>query len=87
MARKRKTNYPFAGRPPKDPLEKVGRPVRALVTVPVMEAIQEDMDQTGINLSEVFRLALYRYLDHKGMITPELRVDPTWISLVEKGLI
>ena len=87
MGRKRKTDYPLAGRPPVDPMQKVGRPVRALVTPPVMDAITEAMDQSGLNLSELFRLALYEHLRKQGAITEGLYLDPTWQSLREKGII
>lgn len=88
MGRKRKTNYAFAGRPPVDPLKKVGRPVRALVTQPVMEAINQAKENSGgLNLSEIFRLALYEYLSRHGLITQELEADPTFMTLREKGIL
>lgn len=87
MPRKRKQEYIIAGRPPKDPMEKVGRPVRALVTPPVMEALEVDMQNTGTNLSEILRLALYQRLVQQGIMTPELMQDPTWESLQQKGLV
>jgi hypothetical protein len=87
LGRKRKTNYPWAGRPPVDPMQKVGRPVRALVTQPVMEAIEADMENVGLNLSEALRLAMYERLKRQDLITETLYLDATWQSLREKGII
>ena len=91
MPRKRKHPEfpsPIAGRPPKDALEKIGRPVRALVTLPVMDALRQDMRlHDGLTISEMLRLALYRELAHQGLITPALQRDPTWESLAQKGLV
>jgi hypothetical protein len=87
MGRKRKTDYPTAGRPPKDPLEKVGRPVRALVTQPVMEAIEADRGNTQMNLSEFLRLAIFERLNRQGLITPALMEDPTFQTLRQKAIL
>jgi len=88
MGRKRK--YPdmnLAGRPPKDPEEKIGRPVRALVTLPVMDVLEALMEKLGMNLSEVLRLALYNLLLKYDLLTDQLREDETFKSLREKGLL
>lgn len=87
MTRKRKTSYEYAGRPPVDPMQKVGRPVRALVTPPVENAIMEGMELHNVVLSDYFRLALFRQLEHDGLLNPYLRIDPTFLSLREKGLV
>jgi hypothetical protein len=94
MVRKRTTEYPFAGRPPKPVAEKVGRPVRALVTVAVQKAMMEFARLHGIPqpprgsvASDAVRLAIYRSLIQDGLMTPELMQDETWTSLREKGLV
>lgn len=88
MGRKRTTNYPFAGRPPVEPLKKVGRPVRALVTQPVMDAIDAARKNAGnLNASDLLRLSLFEHLSRHGLVTDELYEDPTWMTLKEKGLV
>ena len=94
MPRKRKTDYPFAGRPPKDPEKKVGTPARALVTILVADAIVEDAHKHGIPdpergliASDILRLYIWRGLEHGGLMTEDLRNDPTWDSLKQKGLV
>lgn len=87
MGRKNKTDYTIAGRPPKNPLEKVGRPIRALVTQPVVDAVQLSMARHNILLSDALRLALFRLLEADGLITPELATDDTWETLRGKGLV
>jgi hypothetical protein len=76
-----------AGRPPKHPLAKVGRPVRALVTYPVMEALEAAMQVSQINLSETLRLAIYQHLNQLGLLDEQLQRDPTWDNLRQKGLV
>lgn len=87
----RKPKYPespVAGRPPKHPLEKVGRPVRALVTPPVMGLIELACKELDLNLSEFLRLAVYerlrrQTLDEEGTVVE----DPTFETLRQKGLL
>jgi hypothetical protein len=92
--RKRKTNYPFAGRPPIDPEKKVGTPVRALVTRNVAEAIRDASNGHGIPepphgivSSDIVRLYLYYGLQKDGLLTPELEQDSSWTGLKEQGLL
>lgn len=91
MPRKRKLdpeNHVFSGRPPKDPFEKIGRPVRALVTTNVYEALRKAAGMHGsLNLSDMFRLSLFHFLTANGLMTPELYEDPTWTYIKEKGLV
>jgi hypothetical protein len=77
----------MSGRPPKNPIERVGIPVRALITPIVMDALSVDMKANNTNLSEAIRLALYERLLRQGLLTPELENDPTWLTLKEKGLV
>lgn len=86
----RQKKYPdqfIAGRPPKNPLEKVGLPVRALLTPPAYDALAQAMQRLGLNLSETVRLSIYRALEDQGLMTDELRHDPTWESLRRKGIL
>lgn len=76
-----------AGRPAKNPMKKVGRPVRCLVTQPVMEAIKQVMQQSGVTLSDALRLAIFNELRRRNLITEKLYNDPTWTYLKEKGLV
>lgn len=88
MVRKIKhPEYPIAGRPPKDVEEKVGIPLRALVTLPLKEAVDEIQSNMNINQAEFLRLAMYHYLNKLGALSDGLRNDPTFDSLREKGLL
>jgi hypothetical protein len=94
MGRKRKTNYLIAGRPPKDPLKKVGTPARALLTIGVAEAVQAAArlhgiadPPMGVVASDILRLYIYRGLQQDGLLTPELTEDPTWDTLRLSGLV
>lgn len=99
MPRRKRTdeNYSpgIAGRPPKDPMERVGWPVRALVTHKVIDALQESMKKHDLPTrdrrtkvsSDIVRLAIARLLIHDDLMTPELLEDDTWTSLREKGLL
>jgi hypothetical protein len=93
MARKRKTNYPIAGRPPKNPLQRVGTPARALFTDPVADMLREASSLHGIPdplrgkiSSDIVRLYIYWGLMKDGLLTDEIRQDPSWDTLKEKGL-
>jgi hypothetical protein len=75
------------GRPAKNPLDKVGRPVRCLVTKRVAQNLIQLAKSSGINLSDVLRLALYNLLKQRGMMTAEMETDPTWDELKKVGLL
>lgn len=86
--------YNIAGRPPKDPMIKIGRPVRCLVSPVVESALLEAMEITGLSAktegqvsSDILRLAIYRYFLSTKHMTPELESDPTWDGLKAKGLV
>lgn len=92
MTRQRK--YIIAGRPPKNAMDRLGTPVRALVTLRVTDALIEDQRKMGIPeppdgiiASDTVRLALYERLKRVGLLTPELENDPTWNSLKDRGLL
>lgn len=93
MTKKNKDDMPkrpalVAGRRPKPPSKKVGWPVRFLVTPPVIDKMDEIYDRMGLdNKADLQRLALYRFLDSLGELTPELRQDPTFENLRRKGLV
>lgn len=86
--------YAGAGRPPKDIWDKMSIPVRAMVTPGVRNALMESQVTHGIAKpprgdvsSDILRLAVYRFLQAEGMMTPELDADPSWDSLKGRGLI
>jgi hypothetical protein len=90
------TNPTYAGgRPPKDPMEKVGIPVRCLVTPLVLEALQESEREHGIQSpsrgrlsSDILRLAIYGLLEKEGLLdSHQLREDPTWETLQQAGIL
>jgi hypothetical protein len=94
MPRKRTDEHVIPGRPPKDPLNRVGDPVRALVTPRVIEAIQMDMINTGLSgkrdnrvSSDIVRLAIFERLKRQGLMTQELYEDSTWDTLKQSGLV
>jgi hypothetical protein len=74
------------GRPAKNPLKKVSRPVRALFTQPVVDALEVVMKQSGINISDVLRLAIFNLLKQRGLLDEALYNDPTWEEGREGGL-
>jgi hypothetical protein len=93
MPRKTK-GHGMAGRPPKDPMRKVGRNVRTLVTPVIEDVIKDDARTHGINATrrgevgvDYARLCIYEHLRRVGLITPELYEDPTWDTLKEMGLV
>jgi len=84
----------FIGRPPKEPSKKVGTPVRALVTNPVALALAAAAEKHGIPqpnrgtvASDILRLYMYQGLDKDGLLTDEMKEDPSWASLKERGLL
>lgn len=99
MPRRKRTDEFYspgtAGRPPKDPMERVGWPIRALVTHKVIDALKTSMklhdlptrDKRTKVSSDIVRLAIARLLIHDGLMTGELLDDDTWVSLREKGLL
>ena len=79
MAKKRTT---IAGRPPKDPFDKVGWPERYLVSPGVRSAIDELQKRMGLETrADVHRLAMFYLLTNKGLMTDDLHNDPTWEGL------
>ena len=87
----------LSGRPPKDPMKKVSRPVRALVTPPVEKAliqaaqfhgIQYKMSKSGIPTvpSDILRLYMVNGLKKDGLWDKEMEVDPTFEYLRQAGL-
>jgi len=85
----------ISGRPPKDPMKKVGTPVRALVTKPMANLLNEaarqhgipDPTVRGIVASDILRLYMYHGLIKDGLMTPEVAEDPSWDSLRGAGLV
>ena len=75
------TRYGMPGRPPRSPKNKVGTPVRCLVTIGVQQAIEEAARAKGINLSDFLRLCIYHQLDDMELLSPDLRKDATWDTL------
>lgn len=75
------TRYGMPGRPPRSPKNKVGTPVRCLVTIGVEQAIAEAAQAKGINISDFLRLCIYHELENMNLMAPELRKDATWDTL------
>lgn len=73
--------YGMPGRPPRSPKNKVGTPVRCLVTIGVEAAIETAARAKGLNVSDFLRLAIYHQLEDMDLMTPELRKDATWDTL------
>ena len=73
--------YGMPGRPPRSPKNKVGTPVRCLVTVGVQQAIEEAARAKGVNLSDFLRLCIFNQLENMDMVSPDLRKDATWDTL------
>lgn len=99
MPRRKDPTQPagLAGRKPKNPMDRIGWPVRALVTHRVIEALQQSMalhdlpasdPRTRVS-SDVVRLGLYMLLKKDGLIesVPGLEADPSWDELKRKGLV
>lgn len=87
-------NKALSGRPPKDPKDKIGNPVRCLVTPGVQEILIQIQESTGIPgparglvASDTLRVALYEHIQKRGLMTPELDQDPTWDSIKSRGLV
>ena len=81
------SRYSMPGRPPRDPKNKVGVPVRCLVTRRVNQAMEEAVRIHGVTMSDVQRLAIYNLLQKDGLLTDELRQDMTFESLRAVGLV
>ncbi len=79
--------YRMPGRPPRSPKNKVGTPVRALTTIRVSNAIDAVANDHAITRSNMLRLAIYRYLEARGLMDEEMRKDATWDDLRLAGLV
>jgi hypothetical protein len=73
--------YGMPGRPPRSPKNKVGIPVRCLVTIGVEAAIDEAARAKGLNVSDFLRLAIFHQLEDMDILSTELRKDATWDTL------
>lgn len=73
--------YGMPGRPPRSPKNKVGTPVRCLVTIGVEQAIEDAARAKGINISDFLRLCIYKQLEDMETMTTDLRKDATWDTL------
>ena len=73
--------YGMPGRPPRSPKNKVGTPVRCLVTIGVEAAIDEAAHAKGLNVSDFLRLAIFHQLEDMDIMNNELRKDATWDTL------
>lgn len=80
------------GRPPKNPENRLAYPVRAMVTIGVVEALQEaekmhgipgDHHKQGRVSSDILRYYLIEGLRKDGLLDTE---DPTWSTLKDAGL-
>lgn len=69
------------GRPPRSPRNKVGIPVRCLVTIGVQQAVQQAAENSGVNMSDFLRLCIFRQLESMQLMSPELQKDATWDTL------
>ena len=87
-----------SGRPPKQPSKKVGFPVRAQVTPPVLKLLMEACELHGVPgtnprtkaptvSSDLIRLYLAWGLQKDGLWTKEIAQDPSWDKLRQKGLL
>jgi hypothetical protein len=69
----------FAGRPPKNPHNKVGLAVRCMVTDQVKNLIDDTSAELGVTPSDFLRLAIYHELDKlKKDPNGKLRLDATF---------
>ncbi|HEY9089034.1 MAG TPA: hypothetical protein VIO36_12755 [Anaerolineaceae bacterium] len=73
--------YGMPGRPPRSPKNKVGTPVRCLVTIGVEAAIETAARAKGLNVSDFLRLAIYHQLEDMDLMSGDLRKDATWDTL------
>jgi len=73
--------YGMPGRPPRSPKNKVGIPVRCLVTIGVEAAIDEAARAKGLNVSDFLRLAIFHQLEDMDLLSTEVRKDATWDTL------
>jgi len=89
---KYETSYRQPGRPPRSPKKKVGRPLRFLVTVGLEDQTTKIAEEQGMLVSDLLRLALYRYLEdyyrRKGEDLPQdIRTDTTFETLRGGGFV
>lgn len=86
----------LGGRPNVSPENRMGTPVRALVTIGVAEALQASMELHNLPgrsskekkaSGDILRLAIFNLLQKDRLMTPELYNDPTWNSLKAEGLV
>ncbi len=82
-----KTGTRSPGRPPKAPEDKIGRPVRCLITDRIFHVLNDEGESQQVSQSDYLRLALYRQLEHDGKMTEDLRRDATWDALRRSGLV
>jgi len=73
--------YGMPGRPPRSPKNKVGIPVRCLVTIGVQQKIEEAAKAKGVNISDFLRLCIFNQLESMDQLSSELRKDATWDTL------
>lgn len=81
--------YRPVGRTPLNPMRKLSIHIHALVTPPIAKLLEERISAMhgDVSLSDLIRLALYRLIERDGAMTAEVRDDPSWKSLEEKGLV
>lgn len=80
--------YKPIGRPPRKPKDKVGQPVRCLVTPGIRALLDQLSEIHGVSISDVLRLALYRHLKAAGLLeTKDVLNDATWDELKKAGLV
>ena len=82
-----KSGYKMPGRPPRNPNNKVGQSVRCMTTIGVKNALIDAGRKRGTNPSDTLRLAIYRLLEHEGLLSSDLKKDTTWDELRKLGLI
>jgi hypothetical protein len=73
--------YGMPGRPPRSPKNKVGTPVRCLVTIGVEKVVEDAARAKGMNISDFLRLCIFHELDNMDMMQTDLRKDATWDTL------
>lgn len=82
------TSYAMPGRPPRDPKDKVGIPIRVLVTVGVSNGADAGATKHGIKLSDYLRLALLNQLKADGVVSDtDIAEDNTWEELRKLGVV
>lgn len=80
--------FSLPGRPARDPMKKVGRPLRFLTTVGVEALLSQAAEAAGLQVSDYMRLALLERFIKDGLVTTvEQLNDTTWENLRLAGLI